>query len=366
MLGLTAARLYQSRLARPLRPALRHLKRSSFGTRIAASIWFPPNWLNTLRICRTLAADYAHLRSAATGRPIDADGRPIPWYTYPAIEFLRQLDFSQASVFEYGSGNSTLFWSSVAHDVVSVEDDESWYTEMARVVPANCRLLCQPDLDRFVSTIDHFDTFDVVIVDGPARGRTRLKCATAAVRHLRSGGMIIVDNADWLPQSTAFLRDSGLLQIDMTGFSPINSFTGTTSFFFDRSWQLAPKGDRRPLPGVGARVCDWEPCRGPAGNCLQCGGDILGGVSFEQPLQFELDGEPRHFRIVSHELTGGAAIAILDDDQERVLLSHHRVEGGSRPHTEDAVDREARRISGMSADEFRDFINSHPSRRYKL
>src|SRR5688572_10403591 len=50
-------------------------------------------------------------------------GQPIPWYTYPAIEFIRQLDFSQSTVFEYGSGNSTMFWAASAARVISVEED---------------------------------------------------------------------------------------------------------------------------------------------------------------------------------------------------------------------------------------------------
>ena len=123
MRGLSAASLYRSPIVRPLRPALRRLKRSLFGQHVARSPWFPPNWQSTFRICRILAFEYGHLRTAALGRPIDAEGRPVPWYTYPAIEFLRQLDFANASVFEYGSGNSTLFWCSIAREVISVEDE---------------------------------------------------------------------------------------------------------------------------------------------------------------------------------------------------------------------------------------------------
>ena len=37
-------------------------------------------------------------------KPQDNNKNPIPWYTYSAIEFLRQLDFSNSHVFEYGSG----------------------------------------------------------------------------------------------------------------------------------------------------------------------------------------------------------------------------------------------------------------------
>ena len=35
---------------------------------------------------------------------LDKDGNPIPWYTYPAIEYLSQFDYSDKEIFEYGCG----------------------------------------------------------------------------------------------------------------------------------------------------------------------------------------------------------------------------------------------------------------------
>lgn len=34
---------------------------------------------------------------------IDRDGNPIPWYTYPAIEYLSQFDVTDKDVFEFGA-----------------------------------------------------------------------------------------------------------------------------------------------------------------------------------------------------------------------------------------------------------------------
>ena len=33
----------------------------------------------------------------------DRDGNPIPWYTYPAIEYLSQFDYSDKKIFERGA-----------------------------------------------------------------------------------------------------------------------------------------------------------------------------------------------------------------------------------------------------------------------
>ena len=83
---------------------------SGVTSRVRQSTWFPPNWVASLKAARVLWRDYVHLKSVVAQRPVDADGRPLPWYTYPAIEYLEQLDFRDRTVFEFGSGASTLFW----------------------------------------------------------------------------------------------------------------------------------------------------------------------------------------------------------------------------------------------------------------
>src|SRR5688572_5769318 len=195
-----------------IRAALRRMRRSAVGERIAASPFAPHNWRASLRASRCLWFDYGHLQSVITRSSIDASGNPVPWYTYSAIYYLRQLNVRDRTVFEFGCGNSTLYWSAVAREVVSVENSESWYERMRTRVSSNCRLIYEPDLNKFVETIREFpEGFDIIVVDGPARGNTRLKCAQAATERLRQGGLIVLDNSDWLPGSARLLRDSGLL-----------------------------------------------------------------------------------------------------------------------------------------------------------
>jgi hypothetical protein len=209
----------------------------------------PVHWRHAGRICRILLFRYGHLRTVARNESVDAEGRPIPWYTYPALEFIRQLDFSRCSVFEYGSGNSTRFWSAIAARVISVEHEREWFDRMRAIVPANCELLFEDDPDRYVSRARTIgEKFDVVIIDG----QSRLRCAAAAVDTLREGGVIILDNADWFPETAAALRAHNLIEVDMSGFGPINDYTSTTSFFFDRRFALPPKAHRQPQPGIGS------------------------------------------------------------------------------------------------------------------
>ncbi|MFM8005058.1 MAG: hypothetical protein ACKO86_08950, partial [Dolichospermum sp.] len=66
------------------------------------------------------------LNSLYSGKPINEEAKPIPWYT-PAIEFIENKIDSNFRVFEYGSGNSSLWWSERVSQVISIESDTNWF-----------------------------------------------------------------------------------------------------------------------------------------------------------------------------------------------------------------------------------------------
>ena len=320
-------------------------------------------WLVSLRAARTLWCDYGHVRSARDGKCVDTLGNPIPWYTYPAIEYLKQLDFSEKAVFEFGAGQSTLFWAARARRVVSVEDDRAWYETIVRSLPSNCQLFLETDLYRYVERLSTSSCgFDVIVVDGAARGKTRLRCCEAAVPHLNAGGMIVLDNADWLPQSTALLRCSGLIEIDMTGFVPLSGHTQTTSFFLRRDFAFAPHG-RQPQPGPGASIKNWERAAPAQPPVIEFGGETFGAVMRDQAIDKRAPSGTRHFRLLLCRATDErpAAAAILDVDRQRVLLTLNEPTQPTRD-----VDTELERIGAMSWAAFCAFINQHQKRRYEI
>ena len=324
----------------------------------------PGAWRPSFGVAYALLFDYAHLASVRRRSCVDRGNNPVPWYTYPAIDYLKQLDFSECAVFEYGSGNSTLFWGSVARRVVSVDDDEEWYRTTLARLPANCELTLETDLEEYPAVIDRYPgQFDVIIVDGAARGHTRLKCARRAIERLRPGGMIILDNSDWLPESARLLRESGLIQVDMTGFAPISAHTQTTTFFLHRQFAFKPRGPRQPLPGPGAVDKVWERPRPTEPPIVECGDDVFGAVRRDETFAFDTPAGGRAFRLLVCRPTAGRAecAAILDLDRERALLTIMET-------TEDAasVEAELEPVIGMGWDEFCAFVNAHPKRRYAL
>jgi hypothetical protein len=199
-----------------------------------------------------LESKFGHARSRRERSCVAADGSPIPWYTYPTIEYLRQLDFSRRSVFEYGCGNSTLFWGQRAKRVVSVENDPDWHARVkTRIGAAPIDLRLVTEREPYIRCVhDAGGPFDVIIVDG----RHRFACAREALAELASGGLILLDNSDWYPNTAATLRAADLIEVDLAGFGPINDYTWTTSLFLHRAFASRPKSDRQPMPSIGASV----------------------------------------------------------------------------------------------------------------
>jgi Methyltransferase domain len=323
----------------------------------------PTIWKPAIKAARALWFDYAHLRTVLTRSCVDSRQQPVPWYTYPAIEYLKSLDFSDKTIFEYGSGNSTLFWAARAKRVVSVEDDDAWYARIAPQLPANCEIRLDEDLASYADTIRRYpEPFDVIVVDGAARGGTRLRCSRNALAALRPGGMIILDNSDWLPESARLLRESGLIQVDMTGFAPICGHTQSTSVFLHREFNFAPCGERQPLPGPASVPNVWEHPPSWQPPVVEMDGEVFGGVVRNDAFGFDTPAGRRRFAFIVSRVDDlpFTTVAILDLDQQRVLISVAEPADGA------SVTAELARATTLSWEEFRSLINRHGKKRYRL
>lgn len=195
-----------------------------------------------------LAEDHGQQRSIEEMLPIGPSGEPLPWYTYPALENLLQFDFSNCSVFEYGCGHSSLWWADRAAWVHSVDHDGHWARRIESRAPANLTIMHESQKDAYVRSIERPGIrFDVVVIDG----RWRLACSSLAHRFLRAGGLIVFDNSDWYTEAPAVLHAEGFLQIDFSGFGPINNYCWTTSLFFKALLGIARKASFvRPVGGL--------------------------------------------------------------------------------------------------------------------
>lgn len=180
------------------------------------------------------------------GRPLAGDGSPIPWYTYPAIEFLRSLDLSACRVFEYGCGNSSWFWAERAKQVVAVENDPAWAEAVRGKNIPQLTVMVATEKQEYVNAPHAAGgVFDVVIIDG----RHRTDCARLAADMVHDQGMIIFDNADWYAEACQHLRSKGWFQIDFSGLGPINPYAWTTAAFVKASVAIPRGAQVQPTGG---------------------------------------------------------------------------------------------------------------------
>jgi len=187
----------------------------------------------------------------------------LPWITYDAIDFLDALLTRSMTVFEYGSGGSTLWLSMRVGQLYSVEHEKTWgqrvRRELAERSIGNCHLQCVlpvplpdgedgPDpmdpmqygtMDKalaryqfkaYVASIDVHPAghFDVILLDG--------RCRPAGVWHaipkLRAGGYLILDNSDRDNYARGIALLDGWPRWDFAGFAPwVGALITKTSFY---------------------------------------------------------------------------------------------------------------------------------------
>jgi len=199
--------------------------------------------------------DFAIERTIDEKVCLDRDGNPIPWYTYPAIEYLSQFDYSRKTIFEFGCGNSSLFWASRAERVVSIEDNLQWFEKwQAAFHEENLDVRWRDEGEGYYNAIfEDGQQYDVIVVDG----KRRADCSRCAVKALAPGGLIILDDSDRINTSqeykdaVAALREAGLLQVDFYGFCPMNCYTKATSLFFSRDFDFVSRYEVQPVNGWG-------------------------------------------------------------------------------------------------------------------
>ena len=142
---------------------------------------------------RSFLRQSGYFKSVALKRPCRLDGSPIPWMNYGAINFLEDRLDADLDIFEYGSGNSTIFFAGFVNSVTSLECDHGWYEYVRGILPDNASVQFCPIGDpAYVGTIaDQDKKFDVVIVDA----EERVKCMLNAADFLTDRGVIILDDA---------------------------------------------------------------------------------------------------------------------------------------------------------------------------
>ena len=165
--------------------------------------------------------------------PIDKDKNPLPWVTYSFIDFISDRLNTTMDIFEFGSGNSTLWYASKVNAVTSVEHDNIWFEKIKENMPKNVninykKLLYDGEYSKFSNTLDK--KFDIAIVDG----RDRVNCMKNAIKDIKEEGVIVLDDSEreYYKDGIAFLLNQGFKRIDFWGISPGLFYKKNTTIFY--------------------------------------------------------------------------------------------------------------------------------------
>ena len=197
-----------------------------------------------------LATGLGYKISADQNTSVLGDGRPIPMMSYGIVEYLLGLDLRDLELLELGGGGSTQFWASLAKSVLTFETSPDWH-QAAKSSPlrnVEARLSATATLAQDVIGLSR--TFDIVVIDSAAN---RYQLAKSALRVLRPGGFIILDNSDWFPNAARVLREADLIQVDFHDFRPLHHYRCTTSLFLHREFRPRPRAARLPLSPIGGK-----------------------------------------------------------------------------------------------------------------
>ena len=188
---------------------------------------------------RLLVSRHSYIRtsgwygSLAAAPPVDQQGLPIPWMNYAFVEFLTPRLSDDLRVFEYGSGQSTLYFAGRVKAVVSVETDTEWIGLLQARLPANCELqqvAANPVAEYCESINSRAELYDMVVVDAI----NRVPCVTSALQALTERGVVILDDSQRPEYADAFphAASKGFRELTYSGLKPGTSEAASTTVFY--------------------------------------------------------------------------------------------------------------------------------------
>lgn len=137
----------------------------------------------------------------------------LPWISYGAIDYLNNYLKSEMSVFEWGAGGSTLYFSEWCKSITSIESNTDWLNKLNEEIEHSARdniELLHRELS--LSSLEDFKSspyaqalgekrYDVIFIDGYEEDlQLRPYCFERALDNIKPGGIIIVDDSWRYPQ----------------------------------------------------------------------------------------------------------------------------------------------------------------------
>ena len=162
--------------------------------------------------------DIGWINSEKAGLPVDANNNPLTWYSYSHIQFTAPYITKEISIFEFGAGYSTLYYSSKVKKVTSIDYNINWINILRKKIPDNV-VISHYDLGKgYENAIKQFNkTFYIIIIDG----KNRKECIKNSIENINKNGLFTLDtperehHRDEIP----FLKKRGYKKIDFWGIT---------------------------------------------------------------------------------------------------------------------------------------------------
>lgn len=200
------------------------------------SLLFEPKVFSALVSLRAWGylLDMGWFNSFKNKKPLNKYGNPIPWFTYPAVEFLSERLNGNMIVFEFGSGNSTLFFADRVREIYSVEHNKEWFEKVSKSLPSNSYLHLiesETQLSYLEPMQSKHIKYDLIIVDGIYRN----DCLLESIKYLKQGGVIILDDSERGEyfEGITQIVEKGFKKLDFWGISPGYLYRKSTTIFYN-------------------------------------------------------------------------------------------------------------------------------------
>ena len=203
--------------------------------RVRLQVFFDP-LLRTFRFMKNINKAYDRKFFDFSRNKIQIKGLPRPWFNYSAIQFLDTIEFQNKKIFEWGAGNSTRYFKARGAIIESVEHNKNWASSLSK--ETNTQVFFMDTQENYTEQLVKLNKhFDVVIIDGEFRE----DCAEIFIQYIQkfSPSLLIFDNSDWYPKSTAkLLSNLSYIPIFINGFAPLVTYETQTLFLIAKGFSL--------------------------------------------------------------------------------------------------------------------------------
>ena len=160
--------------------------------------------------------------------------KSIPLLTFGFIDWLEEQDTKEKIIIEFGSGESTLYFSRKFKKVITYEDEVEW-VNLIKSKGIDNVIVNYLDYNFYKKEPNYFIDADFILIDNNPRNKNlRLYVAENLIESINYKNIIILDNSDWNPDCYFYLRSKYKSFKDFIGLN-YKSENTVTSVFYDRA-----------------------------------------------------------------------------------------------------------------------------------